>query len=131
MIECNWPTCGCQNVHGAPWCKASTVVQPSPALSALAMRERAAAYMEKPTHQGIRPTWPSDIRTLPTTFTNAELLAAARLLPEVQALEAIAHYFTSTNKDDVTVILAGNPNVCRGVIDAARAALAPFVKGGE
>lgn len=133
MSECNWPTCGCQRAHGAPWCKyvtvhpspTSTVVQPSPALAALAMREQAALAVI--TSMPLMPfmiTGINDvmkaIRALPATFTDAELLAAAMQLPEVRALvDALKMASIWLNYDG------------RYDMQGINAALAPFTKGGE
>lgn len=98
--------------------------EPSPALSALAMRERAAdAYCKGDWD------WFSDaddaIRALPTTFTDAELLAAAMQLPEVQALIESATPFSQA------VIRNGIPvagSIGRTDVTNIRAAIAPFRK---
>jgi hypothetical protein len=79
-------------------------------LAALAMRERAADACKN--HHDILWSWPEQsacdeceeaIRALPTTFTDAELLAAAWKLPEVRAmLEAVreqSEYLSSCGED--------------------------------
>jgi hypothetical protein len=101
-------------------------------LAALAMRERAAKACD-----GFCSECARAIRALPTTFTDAELLAAAMQLPDVRALvEALNHaqyglswavrYFKDQDvtKDDPC------PPCTRG-LSATRAALAPFTKGGN
>jgi hypothetical protein len=118
-------------------------------LAALAMRERAAEklseiidgwevirkYHEPGSFSGDAAV--KSIRTLPTTFTDEELLAAVMQLPEVRALvSALNHaqyglswavrYFKDQDvtRDDPC------PPCTRG-LSATRAALAPFMKGGE
>jgi hypothetical protein len=215
MNECNFPTCGCQTVYGAPWCKACLSIMSPPKphepaeimrdktaqidefkkslvessgyftwadtenhrkefggsritacgvtyeygthpLAALAMRERAAEMTE--THivetqfDGSRVVVPSNlakedqhhrslaeaIRALPTTFSDAELLAAAMQLPEVRALvEAAGDMKKQLDERSYTSInmYTGNPERHFGVWpstwSAICAALAPFTKGGE
>lgn len=112
--------------------------QPSPALAVLAMRERAAKELDSDVEdlkadasrfrQGTDPyhgrmafaeaakRQAERIRAIPTTFTNAELLAAAMQLPDVRAMhDALVWHSDDTSSQG----------------DKARAALAPFMKGGE
>lgn len=115
-------------------------------LAALAMRERAAAMIEtnvvETRFDGSRVVVPSHlakedqhhrslakaIRAMPPTFTDAELLAAARLLPEVRALiEAATPFSQAVIRNGVPVAGA----IGRTDITNIRAALAPFKKGGE
>lgn len=214
MNECNFPTCGCQNVYGAPWCKACLSIMSPPKphepaeimrdktaqidefkkslvessgyftwadtenhrkefggsritacgvtyeygthpLAAMAMRERAADkavrkmkfYEKKSTHE---PTsyhafdecstalgyFAQELRKLPTTFTDAELLAAAMQLPEVRALVEAAddlnEAISATNKfGDRSLTITGPTANLKWLINAeddARAAIAPFRK---
>jgi hypothetical protein len=123
MSDCHWPNCGCPKLTNGPWCKATvrpsitwTVVQPAAAIAALVMRERAAKACD-----GFCSECARALRALPTTFTDAELLAAAMQLPEVRALlEALR---------SKTIMDPDNSN-STWLDAAARAALAPF-KGGE
>jgi hypothetical protein len=148
MSECNWPTCGCQNVWGAPWCKATvhpsiiwTVVQPAAAIAALAMRERAADACKN--QRDIFWSWPEQsacdecedaIRALSTTFTNFELLAAAAQLPEVRALldtaDDLLNAITAKNQfGDRSLTITGstaNLEWLIGAEDDTRAVLALF-----
>jgi hypothetical protein len=92
-----------------------TVVQPSHALAAPAMRERAAKACDEFCSECART-----IRALPTTFTDAELLAAAMQLPEVRALvKALKMASIWLNYDG------------RYDMQGINAAIAPFMKGGE
>jgi hypothetical protein len=107
-------------------------------LGALAMRERASKMIEthvlETQYDGSRVVVPSNlakedqhhrslakaIRVLPTTFTDAELLAAAMQLPEVRALiEALKMASIWLNYDG------------RYDMQGINAAIAPFTKGGE
>lgn len=101
-------------------------------LAALAMRERAAKQV------GDHGEWMKShnllgngfdfagqakaIRALPTTFTNAELLAAAMQLPEgralVEAAQEQSEYLTLCGEDG-------------DLLRNTRAALAPFMKGAS
>jgi hypothetical protein len=166
MSDCNWPTCGCRhNLTGGPWCKATvrpsitwTVFQPAAAIAALAMRERASKMIEthvlETQYDGSRVVVPSNlakedqhhrslakaIRALPTTFTAAELLAAAMQLPEVRSLvEAVRaeievrNLFLSTAPDRGGS--HGPKGMRRMALENAQLAtvfaIAPFMKGGE
>ena len=83
-------------------------------LAALAMRERAAKACDGFCNECARA-----IRALPTTFTDAELLAAAMQLPQVRALvEAATTVGMITDED-------------RKPWHDLLAALAPFTKGGD
>jgi hypothetical protein len=98
-------------------------------LAALAMRERAAKACDS--IAGNTADFPRDyrraagqcsamIRALPTTFTDAELLAAAMQLPEVRALiEALKMASIWLNYDG------------RYDMQGINSSLAPFTKGGE
>lgn len=109
-------------------------------LDALAMRERAAVVADKMSSSAklrISGKSPADtekswgmfgcaeavaasIRALPTTFTDAELLAAAMRLPEVRELvESLKMASIWLNYDG------------RYDMQGINAALAPFMKGGE
>lgn len=116
---------------------------PSPALAVLAMRERAAVVADKMASSAklrISGKAPADtdkvwgifgcaeavaasIRALPTTFTDAELNAAAMQLPDVRALVmAIGHLVSNMAGFDAEDIWS---------VQFAKDALAPFRKGGE
>ena len=58
---------------------------PTPNLQAAAMREKAAALFTIPEAKHVADR----IRAIPTTFTHAELLAAAMEMDEVRALAAV------------------------------------------
>jgi len=125
--------------------------EPSPALAALAMRERAAdklseildgwevirKYHQPGSFAGDAAV--KSIRALPTTFTNAELLAAAMQLPEVRALvgalDDITDAITALNQfGDSALTITGPTGNLKWLIsseDDARAALAPFTKCGD
>jgi hypothetical protein len=108
-------------------------------LAALAMRERAAsvtgitfdaqfAYKDELRSQYIIA---ERIRALPTTFTDAELLAAARLLPEVRALIEAASIVLGFNVLNLNTDEDECPPQYIGCVTGLHAALAPFIKGGE
>jgi hypothetical protein len=64
------------------------------------------------------------IRALPTTFTDAELLASAMQLPEVRAL------MESADAVDAEYGVQPHGPILYSM-SVMRAALAPFTKGGE
>jgi hypothetical protein len=101
-------------------------------LAALAMRESAAKVCKD--RSDILVLYPerfacnecaSAILALPTTFTDADLLAAAMQLPEVRALvDALnAMLFNALHGNGLEAHYKAR--------DAARAALAPFMKGAS
>jgi hypothetical protein len=116
------------------------VFQPAAAIAALVMRERAAAMIEthvlETQYDGSRVVVPSNlakedqhhrslanaIRALPTTFTDAELLAAAMQLPEVRALIDAAR-----EQSEYLSLCGEDGDLLRNTL----AALAPLTKGGE
>lgn len=85
-------------------------------LAALAMRDRAAKSCDVFCNECAR-----SIRALPTTFTDAELLAAAMQLPEVRALVEAA-----IDMRDYGTVLAEQK-----YHHNLAAALVPFMKGGD
>jgi len=92
-------------------------------LAALAMRERAAKACDGFCNECARA-----IRALLTTFTDAELLAAAMRLPQVRALiEAATPFSQAVIRNGVPVAGA----IGRTDITNIRAALAPFMKGAS
>jgi hypothetical protein len=119
-------------------------------LAALVMRERAAEMIEthvvETQYDGRRVVVPSNlakedqhqrslaaaIRALPTTFTEAELLAAAAQLPEVRELVENAKRLVSWAEQTRASGDAGFWNWRDGdEYSNTLAALAPFMKGGE
>lgn len=123
--------------------------QPSPALAAIAMRERAAEELDSDVadlkadasrfRQGTDPyhgrmafaeaakMQAERIRALPPTFTDAELLAAAMQLPEVLALVEAA----DAVDDEYIGLFHYNHMASMSSIEGLRSALAPFMKGAS
>jgi hypothetical protein len=96
-------------------------------LAALAMRERAAEDCD-----GYCYECATAIRALPTTFTDAELLAAAMQLPEVRALVENAKRLVSWAEQTRASGDAGFWNWRDGdEYSDTLAALAPFMEGGK
>jgi predicted DCC family thiol-disulfide oxidoreductase YuxK len=98
------------------------------------MRERAAEDCD-----GYCYECATAIRALPTTFTDAELLAAAMQLPEgralVDAADDLLNAITAENKfGDRSLTITGptaNLKLLMGAEDDALAAIAPFTKGAS
>ena len=96
-------------------------------LTALAMRERAAGTAAGEIaafgYAEFSPFMRYKISALPTTFTYAELLAAAMQLPEVQALvDAIGYLVSGMARFDAEDY---------GSVQIATDAISPFMKGGD
>lgn len=122
--------------------------QPSPAIAALAMQERAAAYIDicHENHMTAKGRNPADyisewsmsarvIRALPTTFTDAELLAAVEQFPAVRALVDAAERMRSATykgqyegKSFYTGEITRNYIVTGREFEHFSAAIAPFRK---
>ena len=92
-------------------------LHPASPLSAVAMREKAAALFTIPEAKPVADR----IRAIPTTCTHAKLLAAAAELAEVRALVSAATPYASP---------VNNADFGRAVLqyDALVAALAPFAR---
>lgn len=99
-------------------------LHPASPLSAVAMREKAAALFTIPEAKPVADR----IRAIPTTFTPAELLAAAMELDEVKALVDAAALISAMNDNHAPFGGEIYQDRIARAWPALRAALAPFAR---